>query len=198
MAVFAMICRGLLSPFVTDLGLDVTAFTIGTLACTIIIVASCRNSIAIVRNTPNLMAASMPTLRAIIHTLVLIVLLTVVASMFRWTLFGQYFVDSSVIILTGICTAVTCGWLWISIFLCGDMQSSGFGSLILALRILYHNKLTTALLILISSLLTICGVVSCGILLLVTQPITQMMLATAYLMMTNQKIADPRHPIEAA
>jgi len=25
-----------------------------------------------------------------------------------------------------------------------------------------------------------------------------MMLATAYLMMTNQKIADPRHPIETA
>ncbi len=195
--VIGMICMGLISPFVTVVANEAVVFTFSFFVTTLAVVVSCRNTIAIARNTPNLMTASLPKFRSVLPTLVPIVLLSVVASLFRWTLFSDYRADSLVLILTGYCAVVTCGWLWSSIFLCCDMQSSGPGSVLVALRMLYHNKLTTALLILISTLLTTCGVISCQILLLVTLPFTQMMLAIAYLMMTNQPLADPRHPIEA-
>lgn len=202
-AFFAMVFLGLnqfsfwwTNPNRSNFGLHTVAWIVGIPLSTLIVVVSCRSSIAIVRNTPNLTSASMPTYKTMLHAAVPFILMIVIAVTVRQTLFGDYLLDAFVLILTFLCTAFTWGWLWISLFLCCDKQSSGFGSLLLSLRILYYNKLTTAMLIVISSLLAICGIVSCGILLLITQPVTQMLLATAYLMMTNQQIDDPRDPME--
>ena len=155
----------------------------------------CRNAISVVRKTPQLVADSSVTFRSLLNTLVPASLIAAVASYFKWQLLPMYTIDITVIVLIGLCTIGTLGWFWSSLFLCSDMQCSGFKSLATAARIFYRNKISTLALISTCTILIMMGIVSWGILLIVVLPFIQLLLATSYLMMTNQPFANPRYLI---
>jgi len=155
----------------------------------------CRNAISVVRKSPQLVADSSVTFRSLLNTLVPASLIAAVASYFKWQLLPMYTIDITVIVLIGLCTIGTLGWFWSSLFLCSDMQCSGFKSLVTAAHIFYRNKVSTLALISTCTILMLMGIVSSGLLLIVVLPFIQLLLATSYLMMTNQPFANPRYLI---
>ncbi len=155
----------------------------------------CRNAISVVRKTPQLVADSSVTFRSLLNTLVPASLIAAVASYFKWQLLPMYTIDITVIVLIGLCTIGTLGWFWSSLFLCSDMQCSGFKSLVTAAHIFYRNKVSTLALISTCTILMLMGIVSWGLLLIVVLPFIQLLLATSYLMMTDQPFANPRYLI---
>ena len=158
-------------------------------------ISLCRNAISVVRKTPQLVADSSVTFRSLLNTLVPASLIAAVASYFKWQLLPMYTIDITVLVLMGLCTIGTLGWFWSSLFLCSDMQCSGFKSLVTAARIFYRNKVSTLALISTCTILMLMGIVSWGLLLIVVLPFIQLLLATSYLMMTNQPFANPRYLI---
>ena len=182
----------ILSQFVNDASMNIIYYIALILISTSTVIALCRNAIGVARNSPHLLSESSITSRALINTLIPVGLAIAVATYFKWILLDAFAVDRTVATVIGLCTIGTIGWLWISIFLCCDLQCSGFKSLLTATRIFYHNKLTTLALISSSTILILMGIVSYGILLIFTLPFVQLLLATAYLKMTNQPLADPK------
>ena len=182
----------ILSQFVNDASMNIIYYIALILISTSTVIALCRNAIGVARNSPHLLSESSITSRALINTVIPVGLAIAVATYFKWMLLDAYAVDRTVATVLGLCTIGTIGWLWISIFLCCDLQCSGFKSLLTATRIFYHNKLTTLALISSSTILILMGIVSYGILLIFTLPFVQLLLATAYLKMTNQPLADPK------
>ncbi len=158
-------------------------------------ISLCRNAISVVRKTPHLVADSSVTFRSLLNILVPASLIAAVASYFKWQLLPMYTIDITVLVLMGLCTIGTLGWFWSSLFLCSDMQCSGFKSLVTAARIFYRNKVSTLALISTCTILMLMGIVSSGLLLIVVLPLIQLLLATSYLMMTNQPFANPRYLI---
>jgi len=195
--VMGSIAWWILNLFITDMAMSITYYTGYIIISTITIIGLCRNAIGIARNTPYLMSESSITFRSLINTLVPVALIIAVASYYKWALLTTYAIDATVLVLLGLCTVGTIGWLWSSIFLSCDMQCSGFKSLFMAARIFYRNKLSTLALISASTILILMGVVSYGILLILTLPFVQLLLATSYLMMTNQPLATPEHSTSA-
>ena len=55
-----------------------------------------------------------------------------------------------------------------------------------------HNKLTSLLLVVIAFVLSTAGTSACYVGLIITQPLTNLMFAVAYLLMTNQVISTGR------
>ena len=181
-----------LSLFFTEQIVFIAEYAILTFTTTLAIIFLCRSAIGVTRRTPHLMSDSFITFRSWIHTLVPIAVLTAAAVYFKWILLDGYLLDLTVAIIIGLCTIGTLGWLWSSLFLCCDQQSSGFKSLLTATKIFYRNKLTTLALLSASTLLILIGLASYGFLLIFTLPFVQLLLATAYLKMTNQPLLDPR------
>ncbi|MDA8967924.1 hypothetical protein N9F76_01385 [bacterium] len=195
--VMGSIVSWILILFINDMAMSITYYTGYIIISTITTIGLCRNAIGVARNTPHLMSESSITFRSLINTLVPVALFITVASYYKWALLTTYAIDTTVLVLLGLCTVGTIGWLWSSIFLCCDMQCSGFKSLFMAARIFYRNKLSTLALISASTTLILLGVMSYGILLIVALPFVQLLLATSYLMMTNQPLATPEHSTSA-
>jgi len=185
----------ILSLLISDAVMFVGYCSAITLISTLTTISLCRNGIGVVRETPQLVADSSVTFRSLINTLIPASLIFAVASYYKWQLLPMYTIDITVIVLIGLCTTGTIGWFWSSIFLCSDMQCSGFKSLVTATRIFYHNKVSTVVLISTCTISMLIGIASSGILLIVVLPFIQLSLATSYLMMTNQPFANPRHQI---
>lgn len=185
----------ILSLLISDAVMFILYYSAIALISTLTTITLCRNAIGVVRKTPQLVADSSVTFRALLNTLVPASLIAAVASYFKWQLLPLYTIDITVIVLTGLCTIGTLGWFWSSIFLCSDMQCSGFKSLVTAARIFYRNKVSTLALISTCTISILIGIVSWGILLIIALPFVQLLLATSYLMMTNQPFANPRYLI---
>ena len=185
----------ILSLFISDAAMFIVYRAAITLICTLATISLCRNAIGVARNTPYLMSESLITFRSLLSTLVPATLIFAVASYYKWQLMPMYTIDITVIVMIGLCTTGTLGWFWSSVFLCSDMQCSGFKSLVTAAQIFYHNKLSTLALISACTGLMLMGIASRGILLIVAVPYVQLLMATSYLMMTNQPFANPRHRI---
>tara|TARA_R110002049_G_scaffold4601_5_gene32683 strand:+ start:954118 stop:955149 length:1032 start_codon:yes stop_codon:yes gene_type:complete len=78
--------------------------------------------------------------------------------------------------------------LWPWIFVVSDDKGTALGSITTGYQIARHNLLTSFLLIIISTVLSVLGS-ACYIGQVVTAPLTMLMFAIAYLMMTDQPIA---------
>ncbi len=187
-----LVATSILSLFISDSVMFIVHLVLLTLISTLGTISICRNTIGVVRNTPHLASDSLFTFRSLLNTLVPASLVFAIASYFKWQLLPLYRFDLTVTVLIGLCTIGTLGWFWSSIFLCSDMQCSGWKSLLTAARIFYHNKLSTLALVSASTGLMLLGVASNGILLIAVLPFIQLLLATSYLMMTNQPFANPR------
>ncbi len=185
----------ILSLLISDAVMFILYCSAITLISTLTTISLCRNAIGIVRKTPQLVADSTVTLRALINSLVPVSLIAAVAIYFKWQLLPLYTIDITVIAVVGLCTIGTLGWFWSSIFLCSDMQCSGFKSLVTATRIFYRNKVSTLALVSTCTISLLISIVSWGILLIIALPFIQLLLATSYLMMTNQPFANPRYLI---
>ena len=190
--IMVLIFTWILSMFFTEQIIVIVWYVALALSASLAIVFLCRSAIGVARRTPHLMSDSSITFRSWIHALVPIALLTTATVFFKWILLDGYFLDLTVVIVIGLCTIGTLGWLWSSLFLCCDLQCSGFKSLLIATKIVYHNKLTTLALLSASTFLILIGLGSYGILLIVILPFVQLLLAASYLKMTNQPFADPR------
>ncbi|MGB1707640.1 MAG: hypothetical protein ACPHF4_07435 [Rubripirellula sp.] len=193
--VIGSVAYWILNLLISDSAMVIISSVTLMLLSTLVTISLCRNAISIIRNTSDLMADSVFTFRSIVNTLIPASLILAVASFYKWLLLTSYSIDLTVTVLVGLCTIGTLGWLWVSIFLCADSQCSGLKSLVMAVRISYHNKLSTLALISVSTVLMLMGIASKGILLIVAVPFIQLLLATSYLMMTNQPFANPRYQI---
>ncbi|MAI69499.1 MAG: hypothetical protein CMM01_01095 [Rhodopirellula sp.] len=185
----------ILSQFISDSVMFMVYCVALTLIITLATISICRNAIGVIRNTPHIVRDSLFTFRSLLNILVPAILILAVASYYKWLLLPSYAIDLTVTVLIGLCTIGTLGWFWISIFLCCDMQCSGFKSLVMAARVFYHNKTSTLALISFCTGLMLLGIASKGILLIVAVPFIQLLLATSYLMLTNQPFANPRYLI---
>lgn len=84
-------------------------------------------------------------------------------------------------------------YFWPAYYLVVDDKSPVFDSFGTAAKITEGNKLTTFLLALLIFGIMILGLLACGIGLLFAAPLGAMLLATAYLMMSNQIPAHPQY-----
>jgi hypothetical protein len=189
------IATWIMSLFISDTVMFMVYRVAITLICVLTTISLCRNAIGVVRKTPHLLSDSSITFHSLLNILVPASLVVAVASYYKWQLLPLYSIDITVVMLIGLCTTGTLGWFWSSIFLCSDMQCSGFKSLLTAARIFYRNKISTVVLLSTFTVLIIMGIASRGILLIVVLPFIQLLMATSYLMMTNQPFANPRYQI---
>ncbi|TWU48415.1 zinc ribbon domain-containing protein [Rubripirellula reticaptiva] len=81
-------------------------------------------------------------------------------------------------------------WSWAYIVI--DERADWLGSLKASFAITMQNKLTSVLLIVITTMLSFAGVLACYFGLLVTTPLWMLMLGVGYLMITGQPLSDPR------
>ena len=82
--------------------------------------------------------------------------------------------------------------LWGALFICVDDKGSVLGSIRAAQAIATRNKLTSFFIVLIAVILLLLGTLMCLVGHIVTAPLTMLLLAVAYLMMTGQEVSDPR------
>ncbi|TWU31711.1 hypothetical protein [Novipirellula artificiosorum] len=82
--------------------------------------------------------------------------------------------------------------LWPWVFVVSDGKASAIGSIRAAFQIVMNNKVTSLLIVVISVGLSMLGNLLCYVGLIVTQPLTLLMFAVGYLVLTNQPISNPK------
>lgn len=96
-------------------------------------------------------------------------------------------------ILIGATMTVALSWLlWSWQFVICDGQTGLIQSFQTSVAITMANKVSSLLVLLVAGVATIAGALLCGIGLLISIPFANALIATAYLLMTNQRISDPR------
>lgn len=85
-------------------------------------------------------------------------------------------------------------FIWPWFYVVSDGKSTALAALRHSFGIAMHNKITSFLLVLISSVLSIAGTLTCYIGQLVTFPLSMLMFAVGYLLITNQPVRDPKAP----
>lgn len=182
------------------------AIPLGLIYSAYISVGLSRSALAVARNTPSPLMELLPPLSLVVRFLVGLVVLAM-ALVAIGLLFGGivYALNESgspvgISAVLGTLTMITAtglgmiGYvlLWAWVFVVSDGKGSALGSIRSALALTMHNKLTSILLVVIATVLSTAGTSACYVGLLVTQPLTNLMFAVAYLRMTNQSIDDPR------
>lgn len=82
--------------------------------------------------------------------------------------------------------------LWSWPLVVADGRTTWLDAFRVAQKITMQNKMTSLLLIIITAMLGVAGLLACYIGQIFTTPLTTLMMATGYLMITSQPIADPR------
>ncbi|MGB7323661.1 MAG: hypothetical protein WBD31_02230 [Rubripirellula sp.] len=82
--------------------------------------------------------------------------------------------------------------LWSWAYIVVDERADWLGSLKASFAITMQNKLTSVLLMVITTMLSFAGLLACYFGLLVTTPLWMLMLGVGYLMITGQPLSDPR------
>ncbi len=82
--------------------------------------------------------------------------------------------------------------LWAALLVCADDKGTAFGSIRASQAIATRNRLTSFFLVLIALVLLLLGTLMGIIGNVVTAPLTILMFAVSYLLMTGQDVADPR------
>lgn len=97
------------------------------------------------------------------------------------------------VVLVSVPVMMAAYWmLWSWPMAVADGRATWLDSFRVAYQISMQNKMTSFLLIILTALLGIAGLMACYVGQIFTTPLATLMLATAYLMMTTQPIADPR------
>ena len=165
-----------------------------------------RNAIAVARNSPSPLMELLPPLgivvRFIVGGVVMSLAAVVVFGLFAGVAAalgaasGNEGLVAAIVgigLIFGVAAGFVVYWLlWSWLFAVSDGRTTAFGSIRLAYEITMANKLTSVLLLVIATVLSTAGTTLCYVGLLITQPLTNLMFATAYLLMTNQPIDDPR------
>lgn len=165
-----------------------------------------RNAIAVARNSPSPLMELLPPMgivvRLIVGGVVMSLAAVVVFGLFAGVAAalgaasGNEGLVAAIVgigLIFGVAAGFVVYWLlWSWLFAVSDGRTSAFGSIRLAYEITMANKLTSVLLLVIATVLSTVGTTMCYVGLLITQPLTNLMFATAYLLMTNQPIDDPR------
>lgn len=94
------------------------------------------------------------------------------------------------VLLPGMMVLYWMLWSWPMVI--ADGRTNWLDSFRVAQKITMQNKLTSLLLIILTAMLGIVGLLACYVGQLFTTPLTTLMMAVAYLMITTQRIADPR------
>ena len=82
--------------------------------------------------------------------------------------------------------------LWAALLVCADDKGTAFGSIRASQAIATRNRLTSFFIVLIALVLLLLGTLMGIIGNVVTAPLTMLMFAVSYLLMTGQDVADPR------
>ncbi len=90
----------------------------------------------------------------------------------------------------GLLLAIWLFWAWPLIV--SDGRETALGSLKSAVALTMRHRLTSALMVLISIVLTAIGTLMCNVGHIVTGPLTALMFAVAYLQMTGQRVDGPQ------
>ncbi|MGI9472490.1 MAG: hypothetical protein ACR2NZ_13195, partial [Rubripirellula sp.] len=165
-----------------------------------------RNAIAVARNSPSPLMELFPPLGVVVRFIVggvfMFLAAATVFGIFAGlaaalaSLSGNQGVAALVVgigMIIGVAASMVAYWLlWSWMFVVSDGQTSALGSIRAAYQISMANKLTSVLLLVIAMVLSTVGTSLCYVGLLITQPLTNLMFATAYLLMTNQPLDDPR------
>ncbi len=164
-----------------------------------------RNAIAVARNSPAPLSELFPPLGIVVRFLIGVVILSAVVGILAGLFAGLISLANSVggggvsiavaaigVIGGGILAMLGYWFLWGWWFVVSDGKAGAIESLKVAWAITRHNKMTSALMILIATVLSMAGASFCYVGLLATQPLTNLMFAVAYLLMTNQTLSDPR------
>lgn len=165
-----------------------------------------RNAIAVAQNKPSPIQELLPPLNVVIRFMVGGVVMTVVIGAASALVFGVFGVLANlandqgvaatfvVISIFGVSLASMAAYwlLWAWVFIVSDGKATAIGAIRGAYALTMHNKLTSVLLVVIAVVLSTAGTSACYIGLLITQPLTNLMFAVAYLLMTNQVIHDPK------
>ncbi|MFK8115414.1 MAG: hypothetical protein AB8B91_24670 [Rubripirellula sp.] len=178
---------------------------VGIFASAYFSVGICRNAIAVARNSPTPLAELLPPLSAVFRFLVGALAMAVFVGIFVGVFVGILAALGAsgndelmgVIGVLGGLFFVVVGtaayWLlWAWMFIASDGKATAIGSIRGAISMTMHNKLTSFLLVVIATALSTAGAAACYVGLLVTYPLTNLMFAVAYMLMSNQRIDDPR------
>lgn len=165
-----------------------------------------RVSLAVARNQPGPLAELLPPMNLVWRMLVVGMILLAIAILpllliggaiggIAFAFFGEQGMALSLLSVGGIfvlLSALAQIFIWPLPFVVCDDRSTALGSIKIAFAISMQNKLTSFLLYLISLVLSMIGSSVCYVGIIVTQPLTLLVFAVGYLLMTNQQIANPR------
>lgn len=165
-----------------------------------------RNAMAVARNQPSPIQEMFPPLPivlrfmigGVIMSLVVGAVIGVLVAFFGIVLRigGNPGIAASVLVIGifgGSALSLVGYWLlWAWVFIVSDGKATALGAIQTAWTLTMHNKLTSVLLVVIAVVLSTAGTSACYIGLIITQPLTNLMFAVGYLLMTNQVISTGR------
>ncbi len=164
-----------------------------------------RNALAVARNTPAPMSELMPPMGIVVRFLVgagvMTIVVAVVATMIGGLMSlvsaggnnGLLTIVTVLVFFAATVMSVVAYWLlWSWWFIVSDGRGTALGSMQAAVTLTMHNKATSILLLVVTIVLSIVGTMFCYVGHLITAPLTILLLAVAYLLMTNQQVSDPR------
>ncbi len=162
-------------------------------------------AIAVARNSPAPMSELMPPMGNVVRFLVGAAVIAVVVAVVGILIAGLMSVVSLtgnnglmtvmtvLVFFAGVVLSMMAGWLfWSWPFIVSDGKGTAIGSMRAAISLTMHNKATSILLVVVACVLAIVGTTFCYVGHLITAPLTMLLFAVAYLLMTNQEVPDPR------
>tara|TARA_R110002073_G_scaffold6599_1_gene38782 strand:+ start:2812 stop:3645 length:834 start_codon:yes stop_codon:yes gene_type:complete len=165
-----------------------------------------RVSLAVARNQPSPLSQLLPPLVivfrfavglvALLFALALVSLVVLVVIGLVGSIEGGEVIAAGLAILAMIVATVfvfAAQWLlWPWIFVVSDGKTSALGSLRVGYHITMSNKVTSLLAVIIATVLSMAGSAACYVGQFVTTPLTMLMFAVGYLLLTNQAIDNPK------
>ncbi|EMI20740.1 putative membrane protein [Rhodopirellula maiorica SM1] len=96
-------------------------------------------------------------------------------------------------VIVAVVLMLVAQWLlWPWIFVVSDGKTSALGSLRVGYNITINNKVTSLLVVIVATVLSMAGSAACYVGHLLTMPLTMLMFAVGYLLLTNQAIDNPK------
>jgi len=166
----------------------------------------CRLALAVARNEPEPLSRLMPPLHLVFRLIgggILMMAIVGLAFGIVFALMGGLamavgnegiVVGVTFLLMGGLSiAALVAQWLlWPWVFVVSDDKGSTIESIRIAYQISINNKLTSLLIVVISFLLSTLGSMMCYVGHVVTTPVTILLFAVGYLMLTSQPLSNPQ------
>ncbi|WP_345686420.1 hypothetical protein [Novipirellula caenicola] len=168
-----------------------------------------RVALAVARNQPSPLSELMPPMRIVFRfaggliallfsmaalSVVVMVVIGLVGSFEG----GQVIAFGLAILamIVGTVVMIAAQWLlWPWIFVVSDGRTSALGSIRVGYHITMSNKITSLLMVIVATVLSMAGSAACYVGQFVTAPLTMLLFAVGYLLLTNQAIDNPKDSI---